>query len=292
MLVLTAQGKVLETSDETLGELQSSDLPIRADDARRSVDQNGYLLLRGFFPREQVLAAAEDLTGRIRAKTAAKKEGGDSGYMLPGGLFAEVAAESEVFMDLLYGERALGFYEVFFGELVRHYDFTWLRVVPPGGGTPPHMDSVFMNRGSQRVMTAWVPLGDVERRMGGLLILEGSHKVASLREYASRDVDAYCDGEEIAQSAAARMLWNGVLDDDPPRLRDRLGLRWLTTDYRAGDLLTFTLFTAHCSLDNRGDRPRLSSDSRYQPLSEAADPRWIGPKPSAHGAGSKRSVIC
>jgi hypothetical protein len=67
----------------------------------------------------------------------------------------------------------------------------------------------------------------------------------------------------------------------------------VTRDYRAGDLLVFTMHTAHLGLDNNtSDRFRLSSDSRYQPASEPADPRWVGTDPAGHGAASKQGLIC
>jgi len=66
----------------------------------------------------------------------------------------------------------------------------------------------------------------------------------------------------------------------------------VTTDFAAGDLLTFTTYTLHMSLDNNTDRVRLSSDSRYQRASEPADPRWVGVAPSGHGPASQRGVIC
>ena len=62
------------------------------------------------------------------------------------------------------------------GGEATHYDFTWMRTIPPGNGSPPHCDVVFMGRGSHRLFTAWVPFNDIPLEMGGLLLLEGSHK--------------------------------------------------------------------------------------------------------------------
>jgi hypothetical protein len=56
--------------------------------------------------------------------------------------------------------------------------------------------------------------------------------------------------------------------------------------------VTFPMYTVHGSLDNTSDRLRLSCDIRYQRASEPADPRWIGANPTAHGAESKRGLIC
>jgi hypothetical protein len=59
-----------------------------------------------------------------------------------------------------------------------------------------------------------------------------------------------------------------------------------------GDLMAFNMFLVHGSTDNRTDRIRLSSDSRYQLASEPVDERWIGENPIAHGPAGKRGMIC
>ena len=95
-----------------------------------------------------------------------------------------------------------------------------------------------------------------------------------------------------ATCASARRVWNGTFDTDPRALREQVGGRWLTGEYRMGDLLTFTSYTLHASVDNRSDRIRLSSDSRYQLASDPVDERWIGDHPVGHGPGGKRGLIC
>jgi ectoine hydroxylase-related dioxygenase (phytanoyl-CoA dioxygenase family) len=53
--------------------------------------------------------------------------------------------------------------------------------------------------------------------------------------------------------------------------------RWLTAEYRMGDVLIFSIYTMHASTDNRSESAvRLSSDTRYQLASEPVDPRWVG----------------
>jgi len=66
----------------------------------------------------------------------------------------------------------------------------------------------------------------------------------------------------------------------------------LTTEWQAGDLITFKMNMVHGSLDNMTDRIRLSSDTRYQKASEPADERWIGPNPAGHTRAGKRGRIC
>lgn len=56
----------------------------------------------------------------------------------------------------------------------------------------------------------------------------------------------------------------------------RFGVRWLSTDHRAGDLLIFTEFTMHTSLDNASPvgRIRLTSDTRYKLAGEPVAERF------------------
>ena len=142
--------------------------------------------------------------------------------------------------------------------------------------------------------TAWTPLGDISLELGGLMILERSHTIARLREtYLQQDVDAYCVNYPTAeQYVSGQKRWGGYLSTNPVKLQQRFGGRWLTTAFRAGDLLVFGMFSIHCSLDNQSDRIRLSSDSRYQLASEPADERWIGENPPGHSSAGKRGRIC
>jgi hypothetical protein len=298
----TAAGRPLDIDPAAFGELRASDDAAHdATELRRRLDADGYLFLPGYLVRDDVLTARRELLDRLA----------HLGWLAPGEVddavpardkgepfgMNELAGSSPGLQHLLYGPRMLSLFEGLFDDQVRHFDFTWLRVVGPGHGTLPHMDNVFMNRGTDKLLTAWTPLGDIDTNLGGVAVLEGSHRLDDIiRDYATRDVDTYCansdDPEELAK-ARSGLPWGGTLTDDPVGLRERLGLRWVTRDYRAGDLLVFTMHTAHLGLDNNtSDRFRLSSDSRYQPASEPADPRWVGTDPTAHGAASKQGLIC
>ena len=300
--VITSAGVRLEISDETFGELRESAYLLGdGESLRERMQEDGYLYLRGFFQRDDVMAARAHIMGKLMAEgflepgpdliNALVKPGGGSQFR------PDLTRENPPLHRLLYDGVLMDFYREFFGEAVRHYDFTWLRVMGPAGGTQPHCDVVYMGRGTrEKLLTAWVPLGDAPVELGGLTILEGSHhKHTLLRKYLSRDVDTYCsngqDANEI-EEGKKQWTWNGVLAKDPASLRRKLGGRWLTTDYEAGDLLTFGMHTVHGSTDNKTNRVRLSSDSRYQPASLPADERWIGAEPMAHGPLGKRGRIC
>lgn len=129
------------------------------------------------------------------------------------------------------------------------------------------------------------------------MILEKSHLHQRLNNnYGQKDVDKFCVNKKGAgytgMGGGGNITNGGWLSKSPVKLRANLGGRWLTAQYRAGDLLTFTVKTIHASIDNQSRQIRLSSDSRYQLASEAVDERWIGENPIAHGPEGKREMIC
>lgn len=301
---LVSQGVELDPAPESLGILRDS-TDVREDAAalRERMAEDGYLYLPGYLDRDLVLQARRSVTNKLAEEglTDPYRSSGDAFALPDSGIKfkPDLAHNNEPLHRLLYSGRIVGFYERFLGGPVRHYDFTWMRAVSPGVGTHPHGDVVFMGRGTHDLYTAWTPLGDIDYELGGLMILEGSNNLRNLRDgYLTRDVDTYCEnvsGEEEHAKENPTMhgwRWDGRLSDDPAELREHLGGRWLTTEFRAGDLLTFSTYTIHASLDNRSDRFRLSSDSRYQLASAPVDERWIGEAPIGHGPGGKRGMIC
>ena len=299
LLKLTSSGYELDTSPECFGALRSSGELIGDVEAlRERMRGDGYLYLPGYLSRELVLEARRVITNRLA----------EQGHLDPNFPPMEAVAHpdsrikfkpdlaigNEPLREVLYARRMMEFYTRFLGGEVRHFDYTWMRAVAPGTGTAPHLDIVFMGRGTHNLYTAWTPLGDISFQLGGLMILEGSHHIERIKNsYGRKDVDTYCVNHSDAEKrASGEKWWNGSLARNPVALRARLGGRWLTGEFRAGDLLTFSMFTVHASLDNHSDRIRLSSDSRYQLASEPVDERWVGEHPVAHGRAGKRGRIC
>ncbi|AYY13792.1 hypothetical protein EF847_14900 [Actinobacteria bacterium YIM 96077] len=276
-----------------LGELRRTDPEADVAELQRRLDDDGYVYLPGFHDPDDVRGVRADVGARFAA------DGLLDADSLPDRLVAtdalrkpsvrsDIAHTSGPLTELLYRGRTMALHQALFGEPVAHFSYTWLRVVPPGPGTAPHGDAVFMNRGTPRLRTTWTTLTDTSFELGGLIILEGSHRLPEIADdYVHRDVDTYCEntGEAPGQ-------WDGALSHDPAALREWLGGRWLTADFRAGDIIVFGMSTVHGSLDNTSEEVRMSSDSRYQPASEPADERWIGPDPIAHGPDAKKGIIC
>lgn len=298
----TSLGRPLDLSPEAFGFLRSS-ADVAGDDGalRARLEDDGYLYLPGYFDREQVLDVRSGIAQRLERAgllepgtdamgCIARKEAGVS-------FMPELARDNPPLMRLLYTGRMIELYErLLLGE-VRHYDFTWFRAISPGKGTPPHCDIVYMGRGTDRLYTAWTPIGDVGLDVGGLIILEGSHKHVRLREnYGRKDVDRWCTnrrpGPPTGLGEGGNIGRGGWLSKFPDVLQKRLGGRWLTADFRAGDLLTFSMYTVHAAIDNISNQIRLSSDSRYQLASDPVDERWVGENPVAHGPEAKIGMVC
>jgi ectoine hydroxylase-related dioxygenase (phytanoyl-CoA dioxygenase family) len=176
-------------------------------------------------------------------------------------------------------------------------EYVWFRAKGPGQSraTPPHCDAPYMARGTHDLYVAWVPYVDIGLSMGGLMLLEGSHRNPRVRAYCRHDVDVYCQNWEDApliESGQKTFQRNGAWSLDAISARAELGGRWLTAEYRMGDVLIFGIFTMHATCDNQTDRIRISSDTRYQRASDPVDDRWAGTHPIGHGPAAKHGVIC
>jgi hypothetical protein len=289
---LTSNGFEIDTSPEKFGEMRdSSGLVGDVAAQHQRMAEEGYLLLRGYLDPEVVLAArreifekwaevgAIDLSHRLMEGIAAPR---DQRKDYDQAAFSRSLRTGPAIRELCHRGRIITFFEQFLGGEVRPLDWIWIRTVRVGGATGCHYDRVYMGRGTHNLWTAWIPLGDVPVTDGALLLLEGSNHLEELKSnYGSMDVDRETDVQKYG---------GGTLSKNPAELQQRFGGRWLTTDFKAGDLLVFTIVTLHCSLDNQSpvNRIRLSSDSRYQLASEPADERWIGENPMAHGPAAKR----
>ncbi len=244
---------------------------------RQRMDEDGFLLIRNFHDREEVMNVRRGILEKLRDQGKLHPD-----YPLMEGVVNpnpdEVATpsvrgrdhlKSEELRQLLYGPRVMTFFERFLGGEPMSFNFQWLRTVGPGTGSTIHYDSVYMGRGTKRLFTLWTPLGDITPDMGTLAICLGSNRWEQvIRTYGRSDVD--------------RDLIAGHFTDDPAELVDRFGGRWATTTFRAGDAIILNMFIMHASLTNNSDRYRISCDTRYQLASDPVDERWAGKTPVGH----------
>ncbi len=122
--------------------------------------------------------------------------------------------------------------------------------------TPPHQDFP-NNQGTENLTATWLPLGDIPVSLGGLAVLRGSAAYGVLPL-----------GRHLGPGNRQALVPLDMLE----------ALRWVTTDYAAGDVLVFGSTTVHASLHNASETlMRLSIDFRHQLEGEALTPGCLEP---------------
>ena len=214
------------------------------------------------------------------------------------------SADGEVLRVLEAPELHAAF-ELLFGEPATTVDYKWFRTVRPpaepgkgslNGSGIFHCDKVsaaanrvanapvrtgsaaqcararaqvYMGRGSSRLTTAWIPWHAIEPQDGGLAVLQGSSFLDGFdtlrRTYVEHDVS----NTDIDAG--------GAYGSDPLELSALdPSSQWVTTTYKAGDVLLFGMATMHGPLSATRPGPpriRLSTDTRWQPARDAVDDR-------------------
>jgi hypothetical protein len=166
-------------------------------------------------------------------------------------------------LRLLCGESVFNLMSKLVGGPTITFDTKWLRCVAPSGSNDFHMDKVYMNQGSQNVLTLWSPLHDVDLDSGPLVLCLDSHQDDQLdTTYGQIDMD--------------RDLIDPVLAKDPKFVLHELGFKFGVAELAAGDVLIFGLRMLHASAPNRTSCFRISIDTRFQPADEPVDSRFMG----------------
>jgi hypothetical protein len=275
--------KELEVGGKYLGtELRdSNDILHDAAAMRTRLAEDGYLLIRGLHPRQRVLDARQAIV-QYMAQSGCLLPGSDpmEARINPGAKVPPMMGHREItsapaVRAVLEGEPVFSLFQRLLGKEVLTYSYKWLRAVPKGEFTGAHYDVVYMGRGTlDKLMTIWTPFDDVTFDKGTLAICCGSHNLpgyAKLREtYGKMDVD--------------RDRVSGWFSDDPEEIVNKFGGKWQTTEFRAGDVILFGMFTLHASIANTSDTFRISCDTRFQAADEPVDERWIGENPKGHYA--------
>lgn len=278
------RGIQLDTSPEKFGGLRdSASILYDAQALRERMEHDGYLLFRGLVDREKVLEARREIL--LKYATIGEIDSINHDVMdavIQGDTFidkvnlmafTESIRTGKAYQDITNDPAILDFFHRMLGGKTRSFDFKWPRFVRPGEGTGIHSDNIYVTGGTKNVWTCWIPIGDVAVEEGPVVLLEGSHRSEKLLDYWAKDADK----DKV-----------GWLSEDPLRTQQELGGRWLTSSFRAGDILCFDVRLVHASLDNRSpNRCRLTSDTRYHLEGEPLDPRWNGGNANPHQGGPK-----
>jgi ectoine hydroxylase-related dioxygenase (phytanoyl-CoA dioxygenase family) len=272
---VSSNGVVLAFDEELFAPMTDS-TALREDAAalRARYAADGYLLLRGVLERERVLELREAYFARfdpaLLAAGTSARDGVFSGTLPAGG--AEYGTAGHPAYDLVRSPEfdaftrdpalAAAARDVLGGpaelvprRIVRHFHRGVARA------SRAHVDHDYMTGPPEQVVTAWIPVGDCPIECGGLVYLSGSHRTGTaaldeLREHTDRPHDRRPISNDLGLTA------------------ERLGGRWLWTDFRAGDVVLHSPLIVHASLDDHSDVMRLSVDVRFRRSETTPDTRW------------------
>ena len=218
--------------------------------------EEGYLFFRNVLEADAVLKVKQDFVEVLQKQGVVKT--GESEPIWTGAGLDQIDDNAlyalDSYQELLDRESSLLFFEKIFGEPVFMYRNTDIRFALPKDEkhlTPSHQDHFFI-RQTNRFRTAWIPLMNIEREVGGLTLAARSHESGLL--------------EHVEHETAYSYIFRGRKQRGVPW--ERIQQNWLTANYRPGDLLLFHSLMIHRALPNTSDRIRLSLDARYQPISE------------------------
>ena len=267
----------------------------RSDSAQLadSLAEDGYLFLRDGLDPALVQAAREEVfrqlagVGEIADPPAEGLATGKSRRLDPAedeGLFWQRVSEGPILRRLTHGLEMQSVLDTVLSEPARAFDLIYLRPTPVGQATALHYDYPFFAGSAQPMINAWIPIGDIPVEDGPLAIVEHSNRFSDLIDQFLA-VDYTADrSNDVVQTAA----YGGASDINPVQLVVDRDTRFLTANFRAGDLLLVNMFTLHGSLDNVSPRSRvrLSCDVRFQPAAQPADDsRYFGEYPSGSKGG-------
>jgi len=142
--------------------------------------------------------------------------------------------------------------------------------------TPAHYDLIYLRAGTDNIITAWIPIGDIAIEEGGLMYLEGSHLEGVKLEKEFSKKNANLSREEQINAFNKNMTEGGWISKDFPDLANKFNSQWLVANYEAGDVLLHSPYLIHASTNNESqeNRIRLSTDIRFQNVNDKIDTRW------------------
>lgn len=262
-----------------VGTLKPSSPTEGLDVLRKRYDEDGYLFLKGLLPRDDVLAARANYfnsmapTGVLEPGTepvegifnksadprdypnigAGAAQNGRLGTTSKASDWEDRAVKAHT--DEWYVGSADGTVRGFtqhpvmrdfvarftgWGDATLGLRRTLLRNnCPTNRAIGVHYDQIFLRHGEPTSVTAWVPLGDIDIRGGGIIYLEGGNELGQQieGEFEEKAKSAGMSEEEMKYAFNKNMMGTGFLCDGPADFGGKYGRRWLVTAYEAGDVV-------------------------------------------------------
>ncbi|WP_019545214.1 phytanoyl-CoA dioxygenase family protein [Streptomyces sulphureus] len=256
--------------EEVHGELRESVWSAaEAGRLKERMHEDGYLLLRGLLPPERVAAVRADILGVCARHGWLSGARATEDSVAPGSeceppdpryyaAYREVVS-LESYDTLAHSPALLDVARTLLEDeevLPRPAKLARLMFPQQGGvgATPPHQDYPH-EQATADSYTTWIPMGDVDRALGGVALRPGSHRQGVLEHGFVPGIG----GLGVKESATGSP-------------------HWLGTEYRMGDVLVFHSLTLHGALPNRsGERLRISADFRYQRAADPMTPHMLKP---------------
>ncbi|GAA1965007.1 phytanoyl-CoA dioxygenase family protein [Kitasatospora viridis] len=274
----SSNGVVLELDESNSAPMaDSTDLLADPDRLRERYRQDGYLLLRGVLDPAEVWAVREAYfslfpPGYLKPGTgpaAGVYSGRPPVGLAPYGTAGHPAHDfvrSDAYAAFTRSPELAGLARSVLGgpvqlvprRILRHYDSA------SRSAARAHVDRAYPSGAGGELVTAWIPLGDCPLETGGVVYLEGSHRLDPGRLDGDRPVT---DRPDDARPFSHDLAWTART----------LGGRWLWTDFRAGDVVLHSPDTVHATLDTTTETMRLSTDLRFVSALASVRSAWQQP---------------
>lgn len=286
---------------EALGWLRPTPVTESMEELHRRYDEDGYILVKGLIPREDVLDMREAYFTHL-ASTNILKPGTSprEGIFNPAenplahhGVGGRDLPSKEEQVKKLTEAHTMPEYLSFINHpslrtFVRKFmnwkddilvNRTMLRHnVPHGLSTGIHYDQIFLRAGKSDFLTAWVPIGDCKASGGGLMYLAGSSELGKCleKEFLARSEAAGMSYEERVSGFNVHMAKDGQLTQNAEEWGKGKG-KWLAANFEAGDVVFHNPYMVHGAVKNEdGDGfIRLSCDLRFYEKGSDLDQRWM-----------------
>uniref|UniRef100_A0A7S0QVB7 Phytanoyl-CoA dioxygenase n=1 Tax=Pyramimonas obovata TaxID=1411642 RepID=A0A7S0QVB7_9CHLO len=275
MKVMAGKGEVVAQPMKDSSDLYRTD---KLGDLRERFQRDGYVYIKKLLPPDRVLQARSitlsslaDLRPDVFAKGVSPLQGtAAEGTSAIGLLGHQQVARSDGVASVLEAPECFRLAAALVGEHETNIvttSYKWLRAVARGEFTGVHSDRVFLGKGSERLLTLWLPIGDVPVEQGAMMVCRGSHR---LRAFAPIHT---CYGKsQVGKDGTVSGWFSDDGNDVGTVVANRYAVDWRTTDFEAGDAVALSLDVIHMTAANRTDQIRLSCDTRWQPAQDPRDP--------------------
>ena len=298
--MLTAFNKNLSDKTDRLGQLHESSPKEKMSVLRKRFSKDGYLFIKGLLKKNEVISFREWVFTNLKDTNLLKENidpkhgiandknlsaNSDDNFSQSGraqnilvkkkisSIVKSTKYESFCSQPLL-----ANFVDEFINGISYLHKRKILRHTLPqsDNSTPAHYDLIYLRAGTDNIITAWIPIGDIDIEEGGLMYLEGSHTQGIKIEKEFSIKNANLSKEEQINAFNKNMTEGGWISKDFPNLADKFNTRWLVTNFEAGDILFHSPYLIHASTNNKSSkkRIRLSTDIRFQNVNDMIDIRW------------------